>query len=326
MTDKVDIDCSGDMSERSAIARRLVQATAALPHWTQIGAPAARDMRAKGSGILPPPACSEFARWMTIAGPDGPLRLRVVALDNPVGIYLHIHGGGWVLGAADHQDKMLEQFARETGVACVSVDYRLAPERPYPAAIEDCVATALWLEANGEAAFGCAGLSIGGESAGAHLAVCTLLRLRAMGRSPFCAANLVSGFFDLSLSTSAELFGEDKPVLRTSDCRAFVDAFLPETVSATNPEVSPAHAELSGLPPALFSVGSMDALLDDTLLLASRWKEAGNHADLVLYPGAVHGFTTMESDVARRGLRRMTEFLAEAHARRRDRGALRDGA
>ncbi|TXM90493.1 alpha/beta hydrolase, partial [Methylobacterium sp. WL122] len=124
---------------------------------------------------------STRAETMTIEGPGGPLDLRVIRPRAGVklrGAYLHIHRGGWVWGSADEQDPWLERIADTCGFICLSVDYRLAPEHPYPAALLDCEAAALWLAGPGKAEFGVTALTIGGESVGAHLAVMVLLRLR----------------------------------------------------------------------------------------------------------------------------------------------------
>ena len=95
--------------------------------------------------------------------------MRIIAPENPRGVYLHIHGGGWTWGTADEQDPWLDRLAERCGLAVVSVEYRLAPENPYPAAPDDCEAAALWLIREAESRFGTSRLFIGGESAGAHL-------------------------------------------------------------------------------------------------------------------------------------------------------------
>jgi acetyl esterase/lipase len=102
------------------------------------------------------------------------------------------HGGGWVLGGADLQDPMLERIADNTGQAVVAVEYRLAPEHPYPAGPDDCEAAAVWLVQNGKKEFGTGVLTIGGESAGGHLTAVTILRMRDRhGYTGFRGANIV---------------------------------------------------------------------------------------------------------------------------------------
>src|SRR5438309_6563774 len=139
-----------------------------------------RRARREGRGIFPAPVFLSEARTMEIDGPAGPIRLRVFDPEaDPAGAFVHLHGGGWTLGENDMQDPRLSRLARETGLAVVSVGYRLAPENPYPAGPDDCEAAALWLLGEeGRAAFGSGPLAIGGDSAGAQLAVVALLPLR----------------------------------------------------------------------------------------------------------------------------------------------------
>ena len=123
----------------------LVAAMTNLPNWWEVGAPVVRELRVKGGSVFPPPVYSARARSIDIDGPAGRMTLRVIAPARSRGAYLHIHGGGWVLGAADQQDTMLEQMADATGLTAISVEYRLAPEHPYPAGPDDCEAAAMWV-------------------------------------------------------------------------------------------------------------------------------------------------------------------------------------
>ena len=236
--------------------------------------------------------------------------MRVVAPETSRGIYLHIHGGGHVLGAADQQDRLLEHFADNTQLTAISVEYRLAPENPYPAGPDDCEAAALWAVRHlGD--FG-SKLAIGGESAGAHLSALTLLRLRDKhGLTPFHAANLVFGVFDLGLTPSARAFGGERLILRTLDILKFGEAFLPglDTEQKRAPHLSPLYADLRGLCPALFTVGTRDALLDDSLFMNMRWVAAGNAAELAIYPGACHGFIAFPCPQTFQSLQQQAAFL-----------------
>ena len=256
---------------------------------------------------------SPRARTITITGKDGnEIPLRVIAPSSPRGIYLHIHGGGWVLGGADMQDPMLEQIANATGQAVVSVEYRLAPEHPYPTGPDDCEAAAAWLVQNGKREFGTAALTIGGKSAGGHLSAVTVLRMRdRYGYTEFRGANLVYGAFDLSLTPSQRRFGNTRLVLRTIDIQQFANAFLPTIVDRRVPDISPLFADLHGLCPALFSVGTKDALLDDTLFMHARWIAAGNAADLAIYPGGAHGFTLFPNELSTTAEARSNAFLTQ---------------
>lgn len=302
--------------ETRAVNDAIIAATANMANWWEVGAQKVRDARARGEGVFPAPAKSDRARWIEIDGPAGKIKLRVVAPETSRGVYLHIHGGGHVLGAADQQDRLLELVADNVGLTAISVEYRLAPENPYPAAPDDCEAAALWVIDNLRD-FGGSKLAIGGESAGAHLAALTLLRLRdAQGRTPFHAANLVFGVFDLGMTPSARAFGNERLVLRTLDIEKFGDAFLPGMSAEEKraPHLSPLYADLKGLCPALFTIGTRDALLDDSLFMHARWIAAGNAAELAIYPGACHGFIAFPCPQTFQSLQQQATFLNQALA------------
>ena len=316
MTDASPFDPA--MFRDSAIApdtvklnEQMIQLLTGQPEWWIIGAEAQRAARRRGEGPFPAPVMSPRARTITITGKDGNrIPLRVIAPANPRGIYLHIHGGGWVLGGADMQDPMLERIADNTGQAVVSVEYRLAPEHPYPAGPDDCEAAAAWLVQNGKKEFGTDALTLGGESAGGHLAAVTILRMRDRhGYTKFRGANIVYGAFDLSMTPSQRQFGDRRLVLRTIDMQQFYNAFLPTITDRRVPDISPLYADLKGLCPALFSVGTKDALLDDTLFMHARWTVAGNEAELAIHPGGAHGFTLFPNDLSKSASIRMDAFL-----------------
>ena len=297
--------------DTTKLNEQMVQLLTGQPEWWIIGAEAQRAARRRGEGPFPAPVLSPRARTITITGKDGnTIPLRVIAPDNPRGIYLHIHGGGWVLGGADMQDPMLERIADNTGQAVVSVEYRLAPEHPYPAGPDDCEAAAAWLIQNGEKEFGTGALTLGGESAGGHLAAVTILRMRDRhGYTKFRGANIVYGAFDLSMTPSQRQFGDRRLILRTIDMTQFYNAFLPMITDRRVPDISPLYADLKGLCPALFSVGTKDALLDDSLFMHARWIAAGNQAELAIYPGGAHGFTLFPNDLSKSASARMDAFL-----------------
>jgi acetyl esterase len=281
------------------------------PEWWVIGAEAARDARRRGIGPFPISPKSPRARVIAIAGKDGnEIPLRIIVPANPRGVYLHHHGGGWVLGASDLQDPMLERIADNTGLAVVSIEYRLSPEHPYPAGPDDCEAAAAWLIANAKREFGTDLLTVGGESAGGHLAAVTVLRMRdRYGYTGFRGANLVYGAFDLSMTPSQRAFGNTRLVLRTLDMQQFYNAFLPTGQDRRDPDISPLYANLKGLCPALFSVGTSDALLDDSLFMHARWLAAGNQAELAIHPGGAHGFTLFPNALSVTASARMDAFL-----------------
>lgn len=267
-----------------------------------------RDAYTRGLLGLPSSPRSPRAREITIAGPGGPLDLRILEPKDVQGVYFHIHGGGWMVGSNDTWDDQLELFGRDAGMASISVNYRLAPEHVFPAAIEDCVAVALWLIDHAESEFGTSWLAIGGESAGANLAVSTLVRLRDMGKvSPFRAANLLFGCYDLSLTPSVRS-AKGTPFVDHAIMQQFTAAFAGGT-DLRDPAISPLYADLDDMPPALFTVGSIDPLRDDSLFMHMRWQAAGNRSDLAVYPGGTHGFNSFEGEVARLANVGMASFL-----------------
>lgn len=303
--------------ETRSVNEAIVAAMTGMAEWWDVGAKKVRDARERGEGAFPPAAKSDRAKWIEIDGPAGKIKLRAVAPAKSRGVYLHMHGGGHVLGAADQQDRLLEIIADTTSLTALSVEYRLAPENPYPAGPNDCEAAALWVSDH-LSDFGGAKLATGGESAGAHLAAMTILRLRDKhGRTPFNAANLVFGVFDLGMTPSARAFGDsERLILRTIDILKFGEAFLPglSAEQKRTPELSPLYADLGGLCPALFTIGTRDALLDDSLFMHSRWMAAGNRGELDVYPGACHGFLAFPIPQTFASLQRQTAFLNEALA------------
>jgi acetyl esterase len=254
---------------------------------------------------------SEMALDREISGPAGPLRLRTFVPDHVDAVFLHIHGGGFVTGSPEMTDLLHEILSKELNLAFVSVDYRLAPEHPYPAGPDDCEAAALWLIEHAEREFGSARLLIGGESAGAHLAACTLLRLRdrdAVDR--FCGANLVFGIYDLGGTPSQRGMTGRPDLLTAEQIEYFAELFTigRSVEERRDPDISPLYADLQGLPPALFTVGADDHLVDDTLFMAARWELAGNDTELLVYPESPHGGIGMPS-VLERWFPQLTDFL-----------------
>ncbi|MFC9926885.1 alpha/beta hydrolase [Streptomyces sp. NPDC127190] len=246
----------------------------------------------------------------------GGVKVRAFVPDHVDGVYLHIHGGGWAFGSADGQDEKLWRLAVEARLAVLSVDYRLAPEHPFPAGPDDCEAAARWLVDHAETEFGTGRLLIGGESAGAHLSVLTLLRLRDRHgiTGTFRAAHLAFGPYDLSMTPSQRLFGSRRLLSNSDSLRGSYELFTPgmSPEERRDPQVSPLYADLTGLPPARIVVGTQDPLLDDSLFLAQRWQAAGAAVQLDVVAGAMHGFTLFPSAITAREQQRERDFLADA--------------
>jgi acetyl esterase/lipase len=166
---------------------------------------------------------------------------------------------------------------------------------------------------NAKSEFGTEVLTIGGESAGAALAVATLVRLRKHhGAAHFRAASLAYGNYDASMTPSqlaAPEKGDPIALVGQAALRKYVEAFLPPGVDPRHPDVSPLYADLKDLPPALFTVGTFDPLLDDSMFLYARWIAAGNEAELAIYPGAPHAFNSLGMPLGPAADARMDAFL-----------------
>jgi acetyl esterase len=268
-----------------------------------------RAQREAGKGPWGKLVLVDEAEDRVIPGPEGDIRIRVFVPDEVRGVYLHFHGGGWVLGANHHRDVANWNLAQRCKLAVVSAGYRLAPENPYPAGHEDCERAAAWLVENAMAEFGSDRIWIGGESAGAYYATTTLIRMRDRHDfTGFAGANLVYGVFDVGMTPSAASWGSRNLILSTPIIEWFADHFVP-AARRGEPDVSPIRAKLHDLPPAQFTVGTLDPLLDDSLFMHARWLAAGNEAGLAVYPGGIHGFTSFPSKLASEACERMHSFL-----------------
>jgi acetyl esterase len=279
---------------------------AAMPPVHKVPPELTRKARAEGRGVFPDSGPRDGSDWVAIPGaPGGPGRVRVSLPEGtPRGTYLHIHGGGWTLGSPEDCDTHNQRIAGETGCRVVSAQYRLAPENPWPACADDCEAAAAWaLEEFGEP------LLIGGESAGGHLAAVTLLRLKSRGLAGRVAGMVLNyGVFDLRMTASMAGWGERYLVLSTPVTDWFVSNLLPEGRRG-DPAVSPLMANLAGLAPALFQVGTWDPLIDDSLFMSRRWEAAGNRAELAVYPGGVHAFDMFDIPITHSSRTRQDEFV-----------------
>jgi acetyl esterase/lipase len=300
--------------ETRAFTTGLQQMLSALPDMTTFTPEEIRLARREGKSWVGPIVYSDLARTITIDGPDGDLDLRIIDAGDSNGVYLHIHGGGWVLGGADLSDIQNEAMARDAGITVVSVEYRLAPEHPYPAGLDDCVAAAKWLIANSESQFGTDRLTIGGESAGANLVVSTLLRIRdEIGYTAWHAANLVYGSYMVEGTPSVRQWHRKGLILDPDAMDWFGNHYLgDQQLDCTDPYISPLFAILENMPPALFTVGTWDPLLDDTLFMSSRWMVAGNETELAIYPGGTHAFDAFPISIALSARGRMHDFIRDA--------------
>lgn len=267
-----------------------------------------RAARAEGKGALPlgGPIAGSF--WQDIPGAtEGPARVRISEPAGTArGTYLHIHGGGWTIGAAEQYDKWNQALATDTGLRVVSVAYRLAPEDPWPAQRTDCLTAARWVLENSDLP-----VVIGGESAGGHLTSVVALALRDAGLSDRIKGLVFNyGVFDLRGTASSRNWGDRYLVLSTPLMDWFVDFVDPTGEARETADLSTLLADLADLPPALFQVGTADPLLDDTLFMAGRWQASGNETELAVFPGGVHAYDMFnELEIARQSHANKRTFI-----------------
>lgn len=295
----------------TALNGRITAALADVPPLGAVPVADVRRAREEGRSIFGQLTVSERATNERLDTARGPIGVRVLRpVGRPRGIYVHFHGGGWALGGVHHQDGRLQRLVDATGQVAVSVDYRLAPEHPYPAGPDDCEAAAVALVEQGPTRFGTDAVTIGGESAGAHLAVVTALRLRDRhGYRSLRAANLLYGIYDLRMTPSARRYGEGPQVLTTPAMEWFIGRFAGRR-DLDDPDLSPLMADLDGMPPAVFTVGTNDPLLDDTLFMSERWRLVAPDTERHLFEDAPHAFDAFDVDIASEALDRIEGFLS----------------
>jgi acetyl esterase len=261
----------------------------------------------------PPPRPLPHVEDRLIPGPGGPLPLRVYrpgTTDRPVLLFLH--GGGWVLGDLESHDGYCRDLAAESGCAVVAVDYRLAPEHPFPAALEDAQAALAWLATHGtEAGLDTRRLAIGGDSSGANLAAATAQWARDHGGPPICRQVLVYPVTDHEESDSYRRHAEGA-YLTAEAMRWYWRQYL-GGADGRHPRASPLRAaSLRDLPPTLVIVAEHDPLHDEGVAYAERLRADGVDTMLVDMPGVFHGFASMGStlDKASQALHIAARFLA----------------
>jgi acetyl esterase len=237
---------------------------------------------------------------LTIPGPGGelPLRLYRPVSGRPLPVLLYFFGGGWVLGTIDTADGVSRSLANSSGALVAVVGYRLAPEHPFPAAIDDCYAAVRWAAGHAEE-IGAdpARLVVGGDSAGGNLAAAVALRARDDG--PALAGQLLVYPNTDQLADDQSMRDADDPFLFNRRSVAWYrQHYLANPGDAADPLASPLRAEsLAGLPPALVITAEYDPLRDQGEAYARRLADAGVQVELSCYPGMAHGFFTMAGTV-----------------------------
>ena len=289
-----------DLDHEMQLLLRLLEANPApaLPDLTPVLARA--EILRTARSVAGPPAPLARIEELTVAGAAGPLRARLYvplerASDETGPLLVFFHGGGWVVGDRDSHDAPCRTIADRAGVRVLSVDYRLAPEHPFPAPVDDALAAFRDIAARARS-FGAdpARIAVGGDSAGGHLATVTALACARDGGPAPAFQLLVYPVTDLSAkSASYRLFGEGF-FLTERDMDWYAGHFVPAGADRTDPRISPLLAEdLSGLAPAYVVTAGFDPLRDEGEAYAARMCEAGVPVTLRRQRGLVHGFVNM---------------------------------
>ncbi len=238
------------------------------------------------------------AEWASSPGHDGN------------GVILYFHGGGYVAGSlASHRD-IVSRLARETGRRVLAANYRLAPEHPFPAGVEDAVLIYRWLldsrACRAEETVFC------GDSAGGGLALAAMIRLKKDGDRLPRAGICLSPWTDLAITgDSVKTKAAEDPFIDPSALAYIAGQYL-QRADPKNPLASPLYADLTGLPPLLIQVGSRECLLDDSLRLAEKARAAGVDVTIDVWQGMIHVFQCFAAVTPEgvAGIRRIAEYLA----------------
>jgi acetyl esterase/lipase len=254
-----------------------------------------------------------------IPGPDGrTVPVRVYEPEDTKGndggrpALLDIHGGGFCVGDIEMEHGFATGAARELGVLVAVVEYRLAPEHPFPAGIEDCYAALTWLHAESSAlGVDPARIAVGGQSAGGGLAAATVLLARDRGGPPVCFQFLGIPELDHRLDTASMRAFVDTPMWHRANAELSWRAYLGGEPAEVSPYASPAIAtDLAGLPPAYVTTMEFDPLRDEGILYALRMMEAGVSVELHSFPGTFHGSAAIPTAaVSRRAHRELIVAL-----------------
>lgn len=257
-------------------------------------------------------------REMTVPGAAGPMRARLYLpiKGAALPVVLYLHGGGWTFGSVDTHDGIMRALAALGGCAVLGVDYRLAPEHPFPAPLDDTLAVLSFIEKGGLGADADpARIAVSGDSAGANLALGAMVaRKAAGGRVPDTAALFYGCYAPLFDTGSHAANGDGRFLLSSVNMRWYWNNFLGSYTDAAAPAAcAPLTADLAGLPPLYLNAASLDPLVDDTLILSQRLAAAGVEHRFDLWPGVVHGFLRFTRDLepARAALSAAAAYLAE---------------
>ena len=281
------------------IARTVIeQFAAAGPPIGTVPAPEAREASKARRPVIANPEPVHEVTDRAIQGPAGDLPVRIYRPSANAGlpVLVWFHGGGWVLGDLDAADPTCRSLANESGCVVVSVDYRLAPETPFPGAAEDAYAATVWVsEHAAEIGGDPTRIAVGGDSAGGNLAAVVCLVARERGGPRIVHQGLVYPVTDHALDTPSYEENAEGYLLTRSGMQWFWDQYLGDQ-DRSHPYASPLRAgDLSGLPPAIVITAEFDPLRDEGEAYAARLRECGVATALHRFDGMIHGFFGMSA-------------------------------
>ena len=272
------------------VAELLVRAArSALPPYHTVSAPVARRIYRDTRAILAPQA-PELPEVRLLATENFTLRLYRPVKNEKLPALVYFHGGGWTIGDIDTHDVLCRQLAAGARCVVVSVDYRLAPEYPFPAAVDDCFAATRYV-ADNAAKLNIGSIAVGGDSAGGNLAAAVSLLARDAGGPAIAFQLLVYPATDQRLATASHQRNAQGYLLTRDAIDYFRRAYLPDEKDWTDWRASPLLAQShADLPPALVITAGFDPLLDEGRAYAERLKAAGGAVEYREYADMVHGF------------------------------------
>ena len=248
-----------------------------------------------GSAVKMAPAKLARIETRTIAGPDGDdMKVRIYWPHGagPFGVCQYFHGGGWVLNSIDTHDDLAQRLSEASGCVFVSVDYRLAPEHKYPAAIEDAFAALKWVVATAnELQIDPHWIAVSGDSAGGNIAAALCLMTRDRGGPPIAFQALIYPIVDCDFDRPSYRENADGYFLTTSQMHWFWQHYVDSPEQMREPYASPLRSDsLKGLPPALILTAEFDPLRDEGEAYAEALRAAGVAVDVRRYDGMIHAF------------------------------------
>jgi acetyl esterase len=250
------------------------------------------------SQIVGPPEQAVPTDDRTILGPGGEIPVRIYRPDaqGPLPVVVYFHGGGWVVGNIASHDTPCHRIAASVPAVVVSVDYRLAPEARFPAAVDDCEAATAWVSMHAaELGADPSRLAVAGDSAGGNLAAVVARRARDKGGPPIAFQLLIYPCADMTRALPSHVENGDGYLLTSDEMTWFIGHYIDEA-DYKDPDASPLSADdLSGLPPALVVTAEFDPLRDEGEAYAERLRQAGVDAVTSRYDGQIHGFYGLDS-------------------------------